>query len=75
MKIASPFNEVCIERSENRAFDRALIGGGNYFHLEVRTGWGGEVRTFTNFEPYEKNFGQKFYLRTFALFKSAKVRK
>ena len=38
MKIASPSDEVCIERSENRAFDRALIGGDSYFRLEVRTG-------------------------------------
>ena len=38
MKIASPSDEVSIERSENRAFDRALVGGASYFGLEVRTG-------------------------------------
>ena len=38
MKIASPSDEVSIECSENRAFDRALVGGASYFGLEVRTG-------------------------------------
>jgi len=35
----------------------------------------GDLRTFKNFEPYENNVDQKFYLRTFAPFEIAKVRK
>ena len=42
--------------------------------LNVSTG-GGKLRTFANFEPCEKNFGQKFFFRTFELLNSAKVRK
>ena len=37
MKIASPSDKVSIERSENSAFDRAFVGGANYFGPEVRT--------------------------------------
>ena len=36
MKIASLSNKVSIERSENRAFDRALVTDASYFGLKVR---------------------------------------
>ena len=39
MKIASLSDKGSIERSENRAFIRALVGEAGYFHLKVRAMW------------------------------------
>ena len=39
MKVASLSDKGSIERSENRAFIRALVGEAGYFHLKVRAMW------------------------------------
>ena len=39
MKIASLSGEGSIERSENRAFIKAIVGEAGYCHLQVRAMW------------------------------------